>query len=80
MSKATVSFLKHMKAHCSTTIDLRRYLEEWDFHLGQVTKSMWGPISLSTPFTPLEGAVEESPLKRAVEESKTAPKKEEAIF
>ena len=70
MSKATVSFIKHMRAHCSTTIDLRRYLEEWDFALGQVTKSMWGPISLSTPFTPLEGAVEES---------KMAPKKEEAI-
>lgn len=46
MSKATEAFLKYLKAYKSTTIDLRRYLEDWDFELGEKTSTNWGAISL----------------------------------
>jgi hypothetical protein len=54
VSKATGSFLEHMKSFNSTTIDIRRHLEEWDFDLGDISKSMWGATSIYTPFSPIE--------------------------
>ena len=53
-SHATYAFLKYLKAYTSTKIDLRRYLEDWPFHLGDKTSTMWGAISLEIPFKPLE--------------------------
>ena len=44
LSTATAEFLKYLKAYNSNTIDLRRYLEEWSFRLGDKTSTMWGAI------------------------------------
>ena len=51
MSLATAEFLEYMKAYNSKTIDLRKYLEDWTFSHGEKRSTMWGDISLSTPFS-----------------------------
>ena len=46
MSKATASFIEYMMAYNSTTIDLKSYLEKWDFDLGDKSSNMWGSLSV----------------------------------
>lgn len=50
MSKATAAFIEYMMAYDSTTIDLKSYLDKWDFDLGDKASNMWGSISVEIPF------------------------------
>ena len=69
LSNATDKLLQYMMAFDSTSIDLRKYLEKWDFNLGDKTSSMWGSLSVKIPFTPLKMP---TPPKMLVEESKSS--------
>lgn len=59
MSKATSAFIEYMKDYTENEIDLRKYLDNWSFSLGDKTSTMWGNLSILTPFSPIN-QIEES--------------------